>query len=253
MQYEQPAPAAPPVGHAGPAYRSPRGPAGALRWLLYTVVALDALAVLASVVEYRFYSRYSDAEPVDEDAELPVVLFSGLVAVAQFALYVAVIVLFIVWFHRAYSNLHALGAGYLRWGKGWAIGAWFVPILNLWRPKQIANDIWRGSDPNAPPEQGSAWRERDVPAVFQWWWGAFLVSQWIGNAAGRTVWTADTPTELARSAALHVVANAIDILAALLAIAVVRRTTARQDERAARVDAATLGGWTTPPPPSPSA
>ena len=253
MQYEQPAPAAPPVAHAGPAYRSPRGPAGALRWLLYTVVGLDALAIVASIVEYRFYSGYADGEPVDEDAEIPVVLFSGLVGFAQFALYVSVIVLFIVWFHRAYSNLPALGVADPRWGKGWAIGGWFVPILNLWRPKQIANDIWRASDPNAPPEQGSAWRQRDVPAVFQWWWAAFLVTNWIGNAAGRAVWTADTPSELARSAAVNGVANSFDILAALLAIVVVSRTTARQDERAARLHAATLGAWTTPTPRSPSA
>lgn len=253
MQYEQPAPAAPPPSDAGPAYRSPRGPASGLRWLFYTLIAADAIGIVASVVENRFYRRYSDAEPVDEDAELPIVLFSALVGFAQFALYTAVIVLFVVWFHRAYSNLPALGVEHLRWGSGWAIGAWFVPILNLWRPKQIANDIWRASDPHAPPQQGAAWREKDVPGVFQWWWAAFLVTNWIGNAAGRAVWTADTPTELARSAAVNGISNAFDILAALLAIAVVRRTTALQDERAARVAAATLPAWPTSTPPSPSA
>jgi Domain of unknown function (DUF4328) len=253
VRYEQPAPAAPPVAAAEPAYRSPRGPAGALRWLFYTLVGVDAVAIAAAIVEHRFYSRYGEGESVDEDAELPVVLFSGLVALAQGALYVAVIVLFIVWFHRAYSNLPALGATHLRWGTGWAIGAWFVPILNLWRPKQIANDIWRASDPQTPPQQGASWRERDVPAVFQWWWAAYLVTQWIGNGALRASLRADTPSELARSAIIYALSDAFDILAALLAIAVVRRTTARQDERAARLDAATLGAWTTEPPRSPSA
>ena len=253
MEHEQPAPAAPPVAHADHAYRSPRGPGGALLWLFYTLIGVTALALLAAIVEYRFYSGYADDEPVDEDAELPILLFSGLVGFAQFALYVAIAVLFIVWFHRAYANLHALGAEYLRWGKGWAIGAWFVPILNLWRPKQIANDIWRASDPNAPPHQASSWRDKDVPAVFQWWWAAFLVTNWIGNVAGRGVWTADTPTELARSAGVHVISNAFDILAAVLAVVVVARTTSRQDERASRLHAATLGPWTTQMPHSSSA
>jgi Domain of unknown function (DUF4328) len=253
VQYEQRAPTAPPVAHAGPPYASPRGPAGALRWLFYTLVAVTAVAIAAAVVEYRFYSRYTDGEPVDEDAELPVVLFSGLVGLVQFGLYVAVVVLFIVWFHRLYSNLPALGATNIRWGKGWAIGAWFVPILSLWRPKQIANDIWRSSDPHAPPQQGSSWRDKDVPIVFQWWWAAFLVSQWIGNAALRATLRADTASDLAQTAVVYGIADGFDILAALLAVAVVRRTTARQEERAARLDAATLGAWTTPTPRSPRA
>jgi hypothetical protein len=35
----------------------------------------------------------------------------------------------------------------MRWSAGWAIGAWFVPVLSLVRPKAILNDIWRASDP----------------------------------------------------------------------------------------------------------
>ena len=33
-------------------------------------------------------------------------------------------------------------------GAGWAIGPWFVPILNLFRPWQIAVETWEGSDPD---------------------------------------------------------------------------------------------------------
>src|SRR3954447_3617244 len=43
---------------------------------------------------------------------------------------------FLPWFHRSYRNVARVGA-HVRYGTGWAIGAWFVPILSLWRPKQI--------------------------------------------------------------------------------------------------------------------
>ena len=46
----------------------------------------------------------------------------------------------------------------LRYGNGWAIGAWFVPILSLVRPKQMANEIWRGSERGVDLAGGEAGR-----------------------------------------------------------------------------------------------
>jgi hypothetical protein len=48
---------------------------------------------------------------------------------------------FLVWFHRAYTNLPALGIEPLPYATGWTIGAWLVPLLNLVRPKQIMDTI----------------------------------------------------------------------------------------------------------------
>jgi hypothetical protein len=61
-------------------------------------------------------------------------------------------------FRRAYRNLPALGAESPRFSSGWAVGAWFVPFLNLVRPKQIMDDIWRASDPALPAHPGAAWK-----------------------------------------------------------------------------------------------
>jgi len=60
-----------------------------------------------------------------------------------------------------------------RFGVGWAIGAWFVPVLNFWRPKQTANDIWSASDPTAEGKHlGSP--------LLTWWWLCFLLANWVG-------------------------------------------------------------------------
>ena len=68
----------------------------------------------------------------------------AIAALIMIVIYLIGAVIFLFWLRRAYGNLDALHAR-RRYGKGWSIGAWFVPILNLFRPKQIANDIWRGS------------------------------------------------------------------------------------------------------------
>src|SRR5688572_27383762 len=72
-------------------------------------------------------------------------------------------IVFLVFFYRAYVNLSLLGPSERRYGTGWAVGAWFIPIVWLIIPKKIANDIWRGSDSSS------------VPAVFHWWWAFWLI------------------------------------------------------------------------------
>lgn len=92
---------------------------------------------------------------------------------------------FIAWFYRAYKNLRRLGLQGLRFGTGWAIGAWFIPILGMVRPKNIANDIWRGSEPGV--EVTSGWHRGEVPRLVHWWWGLFIVQGLLIQFGGQTV------------------------------------------------------------------
>lgn len=178
-------------------------------------------------------------------------LRQGIAGLLWLAAYIGAAVFFIRWFHPAYSNLRALG-GELRFKTGWAIGAWFVPVLNLWRPKQIANDVWRGSDPSVRSVHLQV-AKTSVTPLLGFWWGAWIIASIVGNAAGRVWWGSTTaeeagaeavlgsiePTfgsndaavELRGAAIFDLVFSVIDIAAAILAILVVRLLTARQAER----------------------
>src|SRR5688572_8913449 len=92
----------------------------------------------------------------------------------QSACYLICIVAFLAWYGRAYRNLRRLGAQGLRYGNGWTIAYWFIPIANLFRPKQVVNDIWRASDPDVPVPRGGT--DTHVPALIHWWWAAWLIS-----------------------------------------------------------------------------
>ena len=50
-------------------------------------------------------------------------------------------ILLIIWAWRATKNLESWGAS-LKWGPGWAIGGWFIPIGFLWIPYQVVRDAW---------------------------------------------------------------------------------------------------------------
>ena len=51
-------------------------------------------------------------------------------------------IVFVIWFHRSYKNLTALGVRRER-GTGWAIGAWFVPLLQMYWPYLMGEEIRR--------------------------------------------------------------------------------------------------------------
>jgi hypothetical protein len=145
------------------------------------------------------------------------------------------VVLFLRWFHRVNRNLPALGTvyGLQRISPAWAVGSWFVPIANLFVPKMAANDVWRASDPDLPIRDPT-WIDRPVAWIVHVWWGVWLITSFADNIAARA-WLG-TPEELAEyrsTYTLDLFTTVGDIVAAVLAIAVVRRLTERQEVRAA--------------------
>ena len=137
---------------------------------------------------------------------------------------------FIVWLRRAYRNLGALGFRRLRIPAGWAVGAWFVPVLGLFRPKSIVNDVWRASDASLPPKVSHPPDGAPVPSTINWWWAAFLVGGALVRV-GRSGLFDSSLDELISVTRLLVVGDLLSSVAAILAILVVRAVTLRQEQR----------------------
>lgn len=159
----------------------------------------------------------------------------GAGGLAQLLAFLLTAVGFLFWFRRAYRNLPALGAEDLRFKPGWAVGAWFVPILGLIRPKMIANDIWRASDPDFSAASGNDWHDSAVAPLLHWWWATFLISSMVSQASGRMLLTAETLSEQQRADQIAVGADIASIISGVVAILAVRALTRRQETRIAEL------------------
>jgi len=187
----------------------------------------DVVAVIFDWNRYELLGRIESGAGVSLSEANASDHRQAVMGLVQVALFLVTAVLFIRWFRRAYLNVDALG-GERRFGAGWAIGAWFVPVVNLWRPKQIANDLWRTSEP------GVLRLERGSP-LLAWWWGTFLVSSWLDGRAALA--SGSTAHELRSSAVVYLASDALDVVAVVLAVAVVLTLTRRQEERRRQLDA----------------
>ncbi|MES4901177.1 MULTISPECIES: DUF4328 domain-containing protein [unclassified Streptomyces] len=247
-------PAAPPLAYpAAPAMGMPTGGVDLRRGLSTTLVVLFGVAIpallfvfvargdqygtLGDILDGGLLSMSSEdlrkLEDADDVYTTAVVLY--------FFIMVALAVVWAVWFRRLRLNAEAFAPGQHRFGSGWAAGSWFTPVVNLWFPKQIANDIWRASSPQGPHNVRRG-------LLNGWWvtWIVAAVTNVIGtlryNALRGKMESADySPSysevkgdldDLQGILAIDMFATAVLIAAAVLALLLVRQITAMQEQRA---------------------
>jgi hypothetical protein len=153
------------------------------------------------------------------------------VALLLIGFYLAVIVVWLVWFVRMRRNVEAWRPAFQRRGRGWAIGAWFCPIVNYWFPYQIARDVLDDTEQDV----NGAMIRPSRPLLLIWWL-AFVGMSIMDVITTR--YPDDTLDELRRGEYLQLVDIAVTVVAAVLAIAVARSMTGAQTARRARVYAA---------------
>ncbi|WP_405020392.1 DUF4328 domain-containing protein [Kitasatospora sp. NBC_00070] len=212
------------------AYRSPRGLAVAASILVGVVALTDLLDAAMAFVVRGDYQRLVDEPGLSEDVAVNnAVVWAGTSMLEVVAL-VAAGVVFACWFFRIRKNAELLApqAPHRR-GAGWVVWGWIVPVVSFWFPFQIARDCWRASAPKGDP-----WGSE---LVLRLWWGAWLLSLAVGQAAQRLIGAAETPEAYVTGFGVTVVADLVDVVAAVPAILVLRRLTALQDATAVRAAA----------------
>ena len=173
-------------------------------------------------------------------------------------LFVTTVVFWCVWQHHAQYNATRLASGPLQFTPGWAVGWWFIPIANLWKPFQTVRELWKAS------HGGDAWRTLGTWPLIGWWWAIWIASNvhfWAGsNGGGVSFGTSPTGTPVTPSDVINrdlweLLSTALTVVAALLAIKIVRAVTDLQ-QRASKdwlpsAPSATLWAALPPPPPPP--
>lgn len=161
-------------------YRSAQGLSTLLLLFLVLYVVVHAVSVWFTWEEMVLYQRVIDGvpPPAEELLANDERLFQlGIVALLE---YVLTAIVFLSWVYRVHANAHALGAEGMQYTPGWAVGWYFVPIANLFRPFQVMRETFQASHPDYGPRN---WRQAPVPTVVAFWWALWIV----GNVVGQIV------------------------------------------------------------------
>ena len=192
---------------------------------------LDVVGAASTYSEIQLLNRGLE-EGIDEQAAESNDMRQMVVGVLQTTAFLFAAVAFLMWIHRAHSNLPALGARRLQYSPGWTVGYFFIPILNLFRPYQATKEIWKGSDPEAAFSERAGLSQIGTPATLPMWWAFWIAANLAGRASARMSLRAETLDEMVTSSWVTLVADVISAVAAVLAISVVLGIDRNQEQKA---------------------
>lgn len=149
------------------------------------------------------------------------------------------IVLFCLWLHRVMTNMPALGASDPRWSPAGAVGRCFFPLLNFGHPIAGVLEAWRGADSSHHWMNVNERKHLRLPMLMAAWWACWLTGLWFSAIFWIVLYLPIDVGNLVAYAVEHRVAyaligvcgNVLTIIAAVLAVLVVREVTARQDRK----------------------
>lgn len=198
------------------------------RWvtvLLAGCISGAALGVLTGVRQLDLLHRIVAGEVIPEsEASWNDTLYGG-IGLVQTAMFVACSVLWLVWLKRAYANLLLVGTRTARFSPGWAVGYWFVPVVNLVRPYQVMKDL---SVRSAQRNEHDGTMAAGTTTLVGLWWFAHLASGIAGRVFFRQALGADEVQGFITLTQAGLVTDAATILSGVLALVMVRGITRSQ-------------------------
>ena len=210
-----------------PQYKSAHKRAQIARILLGVGAALNVFLLVFSLIHFL-----APGTVITDDTTEPIIiifaLMEGGLALMTLAVYIATIIVFLMWMYRAYENLPALGVARssIGYSSGWAIGSWFVPFVSLVVPYRATKELWNKSVPNT----GTMFSALSPPAFFPIWWAFWLLSNFASNAYLRLSFNDQLSPEV--DGVLGVVTAVLSIVSALFAMKVVAEIDKQQTESA---------------------
>lgn len=180
--------------------------------MLWISLACEVVRIGSDAMQLSLLgSTYTVEEGTANDAR------QSVVATVWMVIYFATSIPFLMWIHRINVNCRGFGAQGMMMSPGWAVGSFFVPILNLFRPYQAMKQVWQVSQ---DPEN---WYSQKASGLLGLWWGLWLLSCVMGQVSFRLSLHADTVEALVGTTGLSIAEAGVSIVLTLTAIQLVRR------------------------------
>jgi len=191
---------------------------------LYAYVMVVVIAIISSALEAQLLSDFKNGVYTSEKLAVAAAEANddrqGKIGIVQLILFLVSGILSLKWIYRANFNARGLGAINMVFTPGWAIGWYFIPIANLWKPYQAMKEIWKASNNT---QNWNIWSAKSVSSLLPWWWFFWLSSGIIGNAAFRMTLRANEIDELLTANAVAQLSNISGIFLSLIFIGILTR------------------------------
>ena len=188
--------------------------------IFWILTGLTVVGIISGYLELEILKNAQEGEFVSEEKANANDIRQIIIGLIQTGLYVASVVVFLNWFRRAYGNLHRLGITYLKHKESMAVWAWFIPIIVLFRPVQIMNEIWTETQEKIK-KFDSNYEIKSGGLIIGLWWTLFIISNFIGRYVLKTAFKDDTIEQLIEGSQAILISDVMQLPEALLVILIV--------------------------------
>ena len=188
--------------------------------IFWVLIAGLSIGLISSYIELNLLKNIQLGEYTDENEYNSNDTRQGIIAIIQIGIYITSAVLFLNWFRRAYGNLHRIGIRHLKHKESMALWTWFIPIIVLFRPVQIMNEIWNTTQEKIK-KYDTSYLIKNGTLGIGLWWTLFIISNFIGRYAIKNAFKQNTIEQLLEYSQVMMVSDFMQILEALLVIWIV--------------------------------
>jgi small neutral amino acid transporter SnatA (MarC family) len=141
-----------------------------LKVTLATSIAVKCAFVVSCAMQLQLISRapFSLAEAHANDQRQQILVRAGL------AVFVVVLVAYLVWFYQSKRRSIELGASKVEYSPGLSVGCHFIPFGNLFMPFKAMSELWRAS------VNPTEWNTQRLSPIVGLWWASWLINGVFG-------------------------------------------------------------------------
>lgn len=188
--------------------------------LIWVILVLEVVSLLSSYFQYDLLQTAAHGGAISTETAEENDNRETIIAVVYSLARLVSGITFIMWFRRAYFNLH-LRVNKLSHTEGWAAGSWFVPYLNLYRPYQIMKELYEETKKLSLKAEISS-NQTFATNYLGVWWTLWIIGSIIGQFVFRYSLKAETIEQLTTATTASMLGNIVGIPLALITVRVIQ-------------------------------
>nr|WP_299382441.1 DUF4328 domain-containing protein [Allomuricauda sp.] len=196
-------------------------------YLIWILLGIGFISLYSSYLQYDLLLKVQEGFPVSDHQLDMNDIREGIMGTLMLIAYIISVVTFIRWFRRAYFNLHSRTEKPL-YDEGWAAGSWFVPILNLYRPYKIMEEL--DDRTTYLIQQRTGEEIKHSRAIIGTWWALWIIGGIVGKYVAKSGLKAETLEELMSSTQADMFGILFDVPLSLFAILVIRAISKKEQQ-----------------------
>ena len=184
---------------------------------VWIVLFIEIVSIFSSYLQFDLLTTVKNGGTITPEIANSNDLRERIIGIVYLIFYLISGIIFIRWFRRACYNLN-LKVKTLTFTDGWAAGAWFVPILALYRPYQIMKELFEQTFLYLTKKGVDKSEETSFGSTINIWWTLWIVNSVLGQISFRYSRNSDTVDELINGTVISLISSVITIPLAIFTV-----------------------------------